>query len=752
MTVRSSRECFSCPGDYRSQSGFVSRPEAVREPSGSRPETVGPVADAEAQQEELPAAPVPAGAGDAREGEGGGDCGVDAFQEYCRSIELPLDTLTARNFRRRFGPRSEFSDHQRYCAACFLMKDLNLSIRAACDKFKGGSAVVMPRRRLSLYWDAVSSENLDALKRLGLTKAEKLQLNQVPRGCGRWKVTPQMYEMLHQFVLWSARAGRSLSAAAIGRSVLGLRYMKEGVIKQENDLAVLDVEQYVGNTNMYTLYRGYRDWTKAHKPKAEWMRVHASSSEALAKTVACTPSLVSKMLSDFEELLLETGIMDPETKTLIRPQLLVAVDEKGYSGRQVSKVYGVGPSCLQKGRRKADLESGNIKHVSVLGIASAAGVSLGPGVVVSGKMVNRQWSKSWPGAFITTSESGNVSGEAFVQLLRATWLERLSAADQKAKKVLLLDTGGGQMPHVSISMWRLCVEYEVYPFYLASNTTHAMMPLDQQIHRQCQATWSRLRAASGHANGSVSTEIVFEMVAHAHKEGFTFENIISSWKRCGIGRDGLDRNELLTRRAPELFPLLGQPGPLHPAAKGTPVKALFQAESMNLARDRAVRCVARTCHKKIKTSEKYCKYCGIENPKYDNFDVEGVKWHLPVQLAQVDGEPENDDEVTFGRYVGNLRKRIRGKSAEDLLVPAASSAMGANEEPAHAAAAPLDPSAAESVPVPAAEAGAAAVPARLEQPLEKPPPPVLREVKREPEAGRRLLHALFRTPPHPGQA
>ena len=106
------------PDGYWSLPGVGSRPEAVREPSGSRPETVGPVADAEAQQEELPAAPVPAGAGDAREGEGGGDCGVDAFQEYCRSIELPLDTLTARNFRRRFGPRSEFSDHQRYCADC----------------------------------------------------------------------------------------------------------------------------------------------------------------------------------------------------------------------------------------------------------------------------------------------------------------------------------------------------------------------------------------------------------------------------------------------------------------------------------------------------------------------------------------------------------------------------------------------------------------------------------------------------------
>ena len=383
------------------------------------------------------------------------------------------------------------------------------------------------------------------------------------------------------------------------------------------------------------------------------------------------------------------------------------------------------------------MDSGNIKHVSVLGVASAAGASFGPGVVVSGKMVNRQWGKSWPEAFITTSESGNVSGEAFVQMLRETWLKRLTPADQKAKKVLLLDTGGGAMPHVSLSMWRLCQEYEIYPFYLASNTTHAMMPLDQQIHRECQSCWSRLRSATVHGT---SSEIVFEMVAKAHKEGFSFEHIVNSWKRTGISLDGVDRAELLTRRAPELFPLLGQPGPLHPAAKGTPVRALFQTDSLYL-RDRAVRCVALRCHKKIMISEKHCKHCGVVNPKFQNCDVEGVKWQQPTELPLAEMEPQNDDEGVFGRYVGNLRKRIRGKSAEELPVPAAP-AMQVGEAPAEAAAASLHASAAAAVPVPAADAGATAVPAHFEKPLEKPPP-VLREVKREPEARTGFLHTVL---------
>ena len=87
----------------------------------------------------------------------------------------------------------------------------------------------------------------------------------------------------------------------------------------------------------------------------------------------------------------------------------------------------------------------------------------GPGVIVAGRRLNAKRSTLWPSAVFDISAEASCTAEIFCRMLWDAWLSRLPLADLEVEKVLILDTGGGSLLHLSLPIYKLLTRWRVRP-------------------------------------------------------------------------------------------------------------------------------------------------------------------------------------------------------------------------------------------------------------------------------------------------
>jgi hypothetical protein len=190
------------------------------------------------------------------------------------------------------------------------------------------------------------------------------------------------------------------------------------------------------------------------------------------------------------------------------------------------------------------------QHVSVLGFIALDGSSQGPGVICSGKMVNTNWPVIWPGASFAVGPEGSCTTQIFAKFLKEAWLDHLSPEQLQSPKVLILDSGGGALLHLSPRIYKLFKEFQVWPYYLASYCTKALMPLDQVVHSECQRLWTKFRLKWGKKARRLNLLRALYAIHKVSKDAYTATHVISSWRHCGFaaGR-AIDADKLLNDKA-----------------------------------------------------------------------------------------------------------------------------------------------------------------------------------------------------------
>ena len=84
-------------------------------------------------------------------------------------------------------------------------------------------------------------------------------------------------------------------------------------------------------------------------------------------------------------------------------------------------------------------------------------------MIVAGRRLNAKWSTLWPSAVFESSPEGLCTAEILCPLLWDAWLSRLPPADLDSEKVLILDTGGGSLLHLSVPIYKLLKRWRVRP-------------------------------------------------------------------------------------------------------------------------------------------------------------------------------------------------------------------------------------------------------------------------------------------------
>ena len=79
------------------------------------------------------------------------------------------------------------------------------------------------------------------------------------------------------------------------------------------------------------------------------------------------------------------------------------------------------------------------------------------------------------------------------QLCEEVWFQSLPQAVRDKQKVMLMDTGGGSLVHMSPEWTQWAFWRSTRPKHLHSYLTKAFMPCDQEFHRRVAKGWGEWR-------------------------------------------------------------------------------------------------------------------------------------------------------------------------------------------------------------------------------------------------------------------
>ena len=154
-----------------------------------------------------------------------------------------------------------------------------------------------------------------------------------------------------------------------------------------------------------------------------------------------------------------------------------------------------------------------LQHITLLPFADLGGAVAPPYVIVSGKKVMRSWSVVWPEATIRATPKGSVTSELFVQaMIRwAEWTRAEHKLPMYQPLILVADSGGGALLHLSTDFTLACVSRNVRPFYLGPHSTKGHMGLDQEPNAVAERTWQDIRRVSPHMSSLEALDVAHEV-------------------------------------------------------------------------------------------------------------------------------------------------------------------------------------------------------------------------------------------------
>lgn len=88
--------------------------------------------------------------------------------------------------------------------------------------------------------------------------------------------------------------------------------------------------------------------------------------------------------------------------------------------------------------------------------------------------------------------------------------------------VVILDSGGGSLSHLSVSVGVLSEKYNIAPFYLPPHHTCAVMPLDMHPNRAFESHWAHIRSRST----SISSLQALDSAHECFERAYTKRNAV----------------------------------------------------------------------------------------------------------------------------------------------------------------------------------------------------------------------------------
>lgn len=151
---------------------------------------------------------------------------------------------------------------------------------------------------------------------------------------------------------------------------------------------------------------------------------------------------------------------------------------------------------------------------------------------MSGSVEMAAWQHVWPGAHVKSSERGAVTTELFTEFFAhwCQWLRGTLSVPLEEQVMLLLDSGGGSMSHLSTEVALLACKYHVRPFYLQPYHTCALCPLDMAPNREFERQWSILRSKSS----NFSSLEALDCAHQCFETGYSTKHVLSGWRDVGL--------------------------------------------------------------------------------------------------------------------------------------------------------------------------------------------------------------------------
>lgn len=205
-----------------------------------------------------------------------------------------------------------------------------------------------------------------------------------------------------------------------------------------------------------------------------------------------------------------------------------------------------------------------------------------------------------------------MTSEYFLQftLRWEEWVRQNVELPPKQPLILLIDSGGGSLCHLSPEFTVACAARSIRPIYFAPYTASAVCPADQDPNSQCEIHWDKLRKTAESMTQLHALDMAHEAWEHAYQAKY----IISGWKKCGFAAlEPIDRSKVFGDRGKELFRTILPADQLVPTTKeGQAILQRPQGYRRAAARQKCAACGSRT-----PTSLPKCGYCGADNCHYD---------------------------------------------------------------------------------------------------------------------------------------
>ena len=182
------------------------------------------------------------------------------------------------------------------------------------------------------------------------------------------------------------------------------------------------------------------------------------------------PPVVARALDNLQELLLSTSIMPKTDKKIIPSEArrVCCSDEKGFSSRADSAFKAVAGRGSHPTGAAPDISWDHVTLLSFLPLCGEPCI----GVITPTKRAHPDFQTAFPNSKIWANPSGSTTHESFCWMLqeygkRAREVQKIPASDPV---VLIADTGGGALLHLSANIAKVCLSWNIRMFYLPGYT------------------------------------------------------------------------------------------------------------------------------------------------------------------------------------------------------------------------------------------------------------------------------------------
>ena len=186
-----------------------------------------------------------------------------------------------------------------------------------------------------------------------------------------------------------------------------------------------------------------------------------------------------------------------------------------------------------------------------------------------------------PNAFLWGNFVGSNGAASFAFFLdsigrRAREVIKIPLVDEIV--VLILDTGGGALLHVSMRIMRVALLWRFRLFFLLGYSNRALMALDQQAHQIFSQEWKCFRQAWSSRSDPLTLFVALRAVSEFAKKALSENTATRSWKRvgCQVGKPW-DRDMLLVTRANEIVSSTCAAGPSSMSTPSALTEVVFAA-------------------------------------------------------------------------------------------------------------------------------------------------------------------------------